>query len=605
MSKIEILSIENIEQTHTVEIPVGVDFVYIMRKDSVYIANKIAQSVAQDYGLAIDAVQPIIFAEYEDFTTKLASALAEAFNPKGNVELHLFEAESLEAAERQKAGVLPIVSLDPLLEEKVTSLCVSRGFYQGGIKDFGQIARPGSAPLDVQAQKIKEEIGELPVCVVEDDIFSGGSVISALEHLQAAGVKIAKLIPGFQIGKPGKLEAMGIKVDPVINYKTADNTDIFSKVDLGDPRDYLLGASGLVVSLSNGFHGRVPYLLPFVSTSARAGVPEENEVALALKAWQLNSEFFAKVEQALGKPLLLKHLDPYFIEYMEVEHGISSEFPMKELITWVVEKLNKEHSQIKEFGLPQKLIFLDVNGTILPDEAQNGDLDQDQLLQFQKEVKSKIAAGFAVGLCSDSPLPQLISFAQKLGLGDAPIIAENGNLIYFQGKKFVVKALDSLQVIKSKIIEASQADEYQQIDDVVAVEFGGHLPDYNAGEWAFGAGREASISVFGNSLQISALGLMLEDLPDVSIDCSHEYNYLGIHPGKYKENKGLLLAKLAGLGHDVTMVGNSKSDWVDPVSGVSCAFVGESRITPEIAQNAALVAVLPTLQGVIEILQTI
>lgn len=338
MANKELQPVPTLENNHaTIEVPSAVDFVYIMREDTDFVVHQLATATERDYGIGFAMGKEVIQEAYEDFIKSLAEHLGNAFGPKGETEVHLYEAGQLEEAIRQKAGILPIVSLDPLLEKDVFSFRVSRGFYRGGTEDFGQVNRPGSTPLADQAGKLAQVLGDCPVCVAEDDIFSGGSVISALEHLQNAGIKIAKLIPGFQIGKPTKIEAMGIFVDPVITYKTTDGVDIFSKVDLGDPRDYLMGASGLVIKLSDGSFGRAPYLLPFVSTSARASVPEENEQSVAHHIWQANGIFFHTLEELFGKPMVLAHMDPYFQSYMIVEHDFDANIGMKELIQWADE----------------------------------------------------------------------------------------------------------------------------------------------------------------------------------------------------------------------------------------------------------------------------
>lgn len=593
-------SIKHLETTHIVEVPSSVDFIYIMRKDTAFVAENVAQIVALDHGFPVETVKTVIHQKYEEFTDNLGQALLTAFSPKGKVELHFFEAEPLEEAEFQKAGTLPIVSLDPLLSDDVISFCVSRGFYPGGVKDIGQIARPGSTFLEDQSVEIVNLVGKSEVCVIEDDIFSGGSVISALEHLKQAGITIAKLIPGFQIGKPTKLDAMGIQVDPVIIYKTADNTDIFAKVDLGDPRDYLLGASGLVIQLSDGSYGRAPYILPFVSTSARASVPKETETSFALAAWELNKQFFVEVQQALGVPILLKHMDTHFLAYMQMEHGVGPDTPMLDLVKWASKQV-----EIEDLHLPIKLVFLDVNGTLLHDDAVSGELDPSQLQCLQTVIAQLKQQGIAVGLCSDSPPTQLAAFAKKLGLPNAPIIAENGNIIAYNDRKVIVKALDGLDSLKETTSALAGAQGCTQIADVSAVEFGGGPPNFAKGEWAFGANRETSISVFGPPELIESLGEALGDIQGISVDSSPEYNFLGIHPGKYKENKGALLSQLVKLGHEVTMVGNSKSDWVSPASGVTCAFVADSRISEEIMAQAGYISPLPTIQGATDILQTL
>ena len=601
------------ESTHIVEVPSDVDFVYIMRKDSAYVAATLSTSLARDYGLHMNQVQQIVYEEYEQFTHRLGRALSVAFSPKGETEIHVFAAEPLEQAEFRKAGPLPIVSLDPLLEHGVTSFCVSRGFFQGGVKDFGQMNRPGSESLAIQAHVIAAKFGNCPVCVVEDDIFSGGSVMSALEHLQNAGVTIAKLIPGIQIGRPTKIETMGIPVDPVVTYKTIDHVDIFSKVDLGDPRDYLFGASGLVVALSDGTFCRVPYLLPFVSTSARASVRKETEVPLALNLYQLNQDFFKSVEQAIGKPVLLKHMDHSFIRFMEVEYGFSQEIPMIALVDWASRQLKTDAvetgytpipvEQMEALHLPQKLIFLDVDGTIIRDDAVDGTIDQDALHHFQNIVAQLSQHGIVVGLNSDSPLPQLQCFAERLGLIDAPIIAENGNLIWYHNQKVILSSLVDKESFKETIASLAASKGLRQVADCINPTFGGRPVHFEAGEWAFGANRETSVSVFGPADFIDHLGKVLPIKHGISFDCSPEYNYCALHPGIYQENKGLMLQTVSNLGHTVVMIGNSTSDWVKPTTGVKCAFVGGSRIPSDIAVQSMYLSTLPIIQGVTDILE--
>lgn len=606
------LPFNHTEATHIIEVPPDVNFIYIMRKDTKFVAGNLAQTITIDCGVSPEIATPIICQAYDTFTVALGQALITAFSNKGNVELHFFEAELIEKAEIQKADGMPIVSLDPLLFDGVIPFCVSRGFYPGGVEDIGQIARPGSATLINQAIDIAQLVGERPVCVIEDDIFSGGSVISALEHLQRAGITIAKLIPGIQIGKPTKLDSMGITVDPVVTYMTTDNTDIFGKVDLGDPRDYLLGASGLVVKLSDGSYGRVPYLLPFVSTSVRASIPKDMEASFAQAVWKFNAFFFKEIQQALGLPILLKHMDEHFVAYMQVEHGVDGDTPMLDLVAWASRQVTLDVGEgkassiiekIEDLNLPSRLIFLDVNGTLLPDDSESGKIDNHDLYAFKNVVKQLQRAGIGVGLCSDSPLPELIKFAQFVGIMNPPIIAENGNVLWYQGDKVVIKELAGVNLMKQLILNHAIAMGYTHVVDTKAVEFGGQSPRYSNQEWAFGTNRETSISVFGPEELIVSLGKLLNKTSGISVDCSPEYNFLGVHPDGYKGNKGILLSMLVDLGHEVTMIGNSKSDWVSPESGVMCTFVAGSRISEEIKTQAGYISPLPTIQGVTDILQ--
>lgn len=599
-------------QTEVIEVGSNVDFVYIMRKDGKFTMRPIAQKLAGEYLIDEEEAKQILLEEYDIFFNKLADNFLLAFSGKGNIELHLYDPDILDKAERKKAGMLPIVSLDPLMNKGVHELKVSRGFYQGGKKDHGQVNRPGSKSLTFQAEQLAEELGKTPVCVVEDDIFSGGSVIKALEELLKAGIKIQKVIPGIQVGRPTKLESLGITVDPVVQYKTTDNTDIFAKVDLGDPRDFLLGASGLVIKLPQGQYGRAPYILPFVSTAARASIPEETEREFALKTLQGNFEFFKSAEERINQQILLRHMDDYFMKLMFEQYNFDNGTPMTQVVTWAMAnleslwKLNSNlgviHEQIEVLGLPRKLVFIDVNGTLIPDDSLDGKIDKSSLLAFQDAVTKLNKQNLRVGLCSDSPLPQLLEFAKQIGLDGAPIIAENGNLIANNGIKITLNSLENLADLKFQITKVAQENGYQQSEDSIAPEFGGSPPSYKDGFWGFGANRETSITVFGPAGLIEKLGAVFAERANISIDCSPEYNYFAIHPGKYKENKGKTLGLLGQFGYNVIMVGNTMSDWVEPSSGVKCAFVGQAKIDEVTKKRAYLLSNKPTIKGVIEIL---
>ncbi|MBI4990924.1 hypothetical protein HZB96_02405 [Candidatus Gottesmanbacteria bacterium] len=273
-----------------VEVGNDVDFVYIMRKDGDFTMNPIALRMSEEYLLDEQKTKLTVLEEYDTFFSKLADTFRWAFVHKGNFELHLYDPNQLAEEVRNKAGNTPIVSLDPLMNKGVIEHKVSRGFYLSGKKDFAQVPRPGSPPIHIQAQQISRELNNIPIVVAEDDIFSGGGVIVSLSELLKQKLEVKETIPGIQIGKPKKLVEMGIHVNAVVVYE-ATQGNILDKVDLGDPRDYLIGASGLVIKMPNGEYARAPYIPPFVSTAARASIPPQSETKFALKVLQANLDF--------------------------------------------------------------------------------------------------------------------------------------------------------------------------------------------------------------------------------------------------------------------------------------------------------------------------
>lgn len=511
-------------------------------------------------------------------------------------------------AVREKTGGLPIISLDPLMEQGVDTFAISRGYYAGGIQDFGQVARPGFASLADQAGGFTSLFASGPICVVEDDIFSGGSVIGSVEALIAAGAHIQSVVTGVQVGKPKKLEAMGIPVVSVVQYETDDGRDIFDVVDLGDPRDYLVGASGLVTKLPNGEYGRAPYILPLVSAAARASIPTAQEWRFSQDVLHANMEFFLQVERQIGTPLLLGHMNPACVRLFHDVYGIDIHTPMTMIVNWMMEhmdeiwhtthELGKLHESLDALGLPKHIVFLDVNGTILDESATDSTVDVVAADSLIHTVLALQDGGIAVGLHSDSPHAQLEKFARDLGLGDVPIISENGAVLTYKEKTVVLTPLTAKETQMANISRIASELGYTHVSDVVAVEFGGTPVSYGDWEWAFGANREESISVFGPVELIRHLG----DHFGGAADSSPEYNYLGVHATDSKKGKAIALKLLKGFGYDVHMVGNSMSDWIDPESAVPCSFVGGARITSEVASQATYVSDLPTIWGVIDCL---
>lgn len=441
-------------QAGKVEVGPDVDFIYIMRKDGEFAMSPIAQKMVTDYQLNEEVLKQTLFEEYDTFFAKFADILKWAYFSKGNFELHLFDPDKLDNQVRIKSSGQPIVSLDPLMNKGVHEFGVSRGYFMGGTKDFGQVARPGYGTLSDQSHNIAANVNGHQVSVSEDDIFSGGSVIASLNALLESGVTIGKVIPGIQIGKPKKLSEMGLSVDPVIEYQTTDGVDIFSKLDLGDPRDYLLGASGLVIKLPNGEFGRAPYILPFVSTTARAGIPAEIEKEFALQVLQANFDFFNTIQEKTGKPVLLKHMDHNFQVYLHQIYGVDPNAEMGQITTWIMENIDGFWEATKKQGgfqenltslnLPKDIVFLDVNGTLFTDESVDGYIPEEDISHLKQTIAAAESKGLAVGLCSDSPLPQLQEIATKIGV-NGPIIAENGNVIFHNNSTLTLNGLPAIE----------------------------------------------------------------------------------------------------------------------------------------------------------------
>ncbi len=224
----------------------------------------------------------------------------------------------------------------------------------------------------------------------------------------------------------------------------------------------------------------------------------------------------------------------------------------------------------------------------------------DGVQAFQQAVQALNQHGICVGLCSDSPLPQLQQLAGELGL-TGPIVAENGNVVSYNDQTVAVNELPGIAIFKQHVAELASRQELKQSPDFIAPEFGGQ--PVAPGSWGFGADRIASVSVSGPAPFIEALGQHFASWPGISVDCSPEYNFLAIHPGPdFTQGKANTLQLLAQHGCGVVMVGNSMSDWAGPNSGVLSTFVGRARISPGVQSHSAYVSSQPLLAGVVDIL---
>jgi len=137
----------------------------------------------------------------------LLHALGKHFQHKGKTEIHLFEAEEIEAKRLSYLGQRSAISLDPIINsQNVIKIGVSRGYLPGGKIEIGMIARPGYPDLSEQIRALKARL--LPneaIDIFEDDIFTGGSLTKIVDMLHAEGIKVARIIPGIQVGKATSL----------------------------------------------------------------------------------------------------------------------------------------------------------------------------------------------------------------------------------------------------------------------------------------------------------------------------------------------------------------------------------------------------------------
>jgi hypothetical protein len=286
-----------------------------------------------------------------------------------------------------------------------------------------------------------------------------------------------------------------------------------------------------------------------------------------------------------------------------------------------MEKLRELHdtevqTAIEGIGLSLRTVTIDVNGTLIPDDLDHeAELDPVLLTEFQAEVARLQTAGWDVGLNSDSPYEILVEFAAKLGLTNAVIIAEGGNIVSKGDKGVIFRELEDRNAIMGQIEQVATGAGYTRVGDAASPEFGGAQPDFSRREYSFGRGRLTSVSVIGESDLIDILNANQRDIvPDYcSSDFSPKYNFAAVHPGKdYTQNKGQTMGMLAdalevGKGDtpaELIHIGNSGSDWTDPTTGVRTMFIGgEDRRIKDYMNDGTNCTEQPGMAGVIDLLR--
>ncbi len=289
-----------------VEVPAAGPFVMVMRDDTALCVREFGHRL----GIRDTAAASELAAAYRGFQHGTRDALRAVPRHPGGLVFHVVDPLRLEAAVRRRAGDGPLISLDPLVERGVAALRVSRGFLLGGREAAGLVPRPGAAPVAEQIAALPGDPAGAGCTLIEDDICTGETVAAVVHLLAAAGRRVRRIVPGIRLDGTAHPAVPGAAVDPVLEYRTAGAPPGARAVELADPRNFLLGLSGLVVLLPDGTWGRAPYWLPFVRTSARAGIPAGGDEEFALRVLEANVRFFERADRLAGRPVLVADLHP-------------------------------------------------------------------------------------------------------------------------------------------------------------------------------------------------------------------------------------------------------------------------------------------------------
>lgn len=177
--------------------------------------------------------------------------------------------------------------------------------------------RPGCDTIADQIAKIKYHANGKPVVLVEDGIFSGGTVQYVVNSLQAVGVRVSHVIVGFVFPSSeeniDKLRASGIEVAWLQEFEEL--------LDWVPDHDFLplVPNCGKVIGVkpfglptpyysSEGLAYSVPYVYPFAPVVTWASVPEDSKRDLAKKCIALSQQIYTKLDILNDRKIKLKEV---------------------------------------------------------------------------------------------------------------------------------------------------------------------------------------------------------------------------------------------------------------------------------------------------------
>ncbi len=523
---------------------------------------------------------------WRGFVAGLKDAISSAFD--NQVEMVTHDLNTCGEATRRLASGHPVISLDPCIRGDY-NIGASRIYLPGGVVELGIQNRPGFKTL-------LEQIAEIPkgknYALIEDDVFSGGTISRIIKMLHDQGIGIAKFVVGIQVGRP----QLPVKITALKEY------DPTAVVDLNDCRDFLAGAfnSGLVFHYPNHQRVRAPYVFPFVDVSSRASIPHHNALTFSRKVWMLNVTFWSNFPD-------VRVADTEFGD-TAVRYGLDPQESMAETSAHILGRLenieDREYHTIRHKGV----VWLDLNGTLIT--AEEGKLSPAVTVEKLRDVIQKAQVeGWDVGICSDSPHDPLQEWGERHGI-NGPILSENG--LVLNGLPITGKKVEA-GMVRAAIRRWAEDQRIEIHPDRLAPEFNGHKAETMTGI-AFGAGRIARVSIFcmksgtPDAETTQALGDFLRSTykETYDLDVAPQHGFIAVHtipPHKAKRRALIPIAwAIFKRGKRCVMIGDSINDFTN---APALCPVGIVQGRPEAMERADMVASKSATEGTIELINSI
>ena len=249
--------------------------------------------------------------------------------------------------------------------------------------------RQGTDGIEKQIEKLKKQVNNKKIILVDDGMSSGGSIEFTIQQLQKAGLEISDIV--IALAEEGKNDVLGIPV-------TAAQRFAGTMIDWNDERDATIrGGKPQRYSLNRRVAASVPYIPPFGNASGMSLKDSKTLAQTSEKLLEADRAFLQGLEQITGMKITVRDACkaklpiPVLREYtQQKQKNITFAALVNLLNTPLTELIERA---LTELQLPQNIIF-DMDGTLYnldgEDEGFNGSrLEQSVLIKAKAYILAK------------------------------------------------------------------------------------------------------------------------------------------------------------------------------------------------------------------------
>ncbi len=257
---------------------------------------------------------------FEDIQTELVHQLQVAIgeqNPVVRIKMRDLSDEVLGLVDNEWGNDVFVVSTCPEIAHpsKGMTFELNRVVNMHG-QTLGIGPRPGSPPLEMQVRALRTHVGNNPVVIAEDGIFTSSTLKRVVQALRRQKINVVGAAVGFSflpVSDKDAWEDEGLKVHEVQHHEKI--------LDWVPDHDFLpfVPGCGKVLGLRMGgdiypFYNEehatfsMPYVRPFGPAREWASLPQETENAFSAACIRLAIELFSELGRINGKELSIRDI---------------------------------------------------------------------------------------------------------------------------------------------------------------------------------------------------------------------------------------------------------------------------------------------------------